>query len=167
MAANPAALSAANRMHLHFALAKTHEHSGSPDNAFRHLLAGNALKRAQVAYDEAVTLGQMDRTRAQFTREFISDREGCGERSPVPVFIVGMPRSGTTLIEQILASHPDIFGAGELSLFEQTVDSARAVLPQSPAFPDMASRLSLEDIRRLGAIVISRSLSSERPARRE
>ena len=142
MAANPASLSATNRMHLHFALAKTYEHVGRPDNAFQHLLAGNALKRAQISYDEAATLAQMDRTRELFTREFISDREGRGERSPVPLFIVGMPRSGTTLIEQILASHPDIFGAGELSLFEQTVDSVRDALPQSPAFPDMASCLS-------------------------
>ena len=150
MAANPASLSAANRMHLHFALAKTYEHIGRPEHAFRQLLAGNALKRSQIVYDEAATLAQMDRTRALFTGEFISDREGCGERSPVPLFIVGMPRSGTTLIEHILASHPEIFGAGELSLFEQTIDSAREALPQSPAFPDMAARMSTKDIRSLG-----------------
>jgi Flp pilus assembly protein TadD len=150
MAANTASLSPANRMHLHFALAKAYEHIGRPEHAFRQLLAGNALKRSQIAYDEAATLAQMDRTRELFTRDFIRGREGCGERSPVPLFIVGMPRSGTTLIEQILASHPDICGAGELSLFEQTIDSARDVLPQSPAFPEMASRLSPEDIRSLG-----------------
>ncbi len=151
MAANPASLSATNRMHLHFALAKTYEHVGRPEHAFQQLLAGNALKRTQISYDEAATLAQMDRSRELFTREFITDREGRGEQSPVPLFIIGMPRSGTTLIEQILASHPDIFGAGELSLFEQTVDSVRGALPQSPAFPDMASCLSGEDIRSLGA----------------
>ena len=151
MAANTASLSPPNRMHLHFALAKACEHIASPERAFRQLLAGNALKRTQIAYDEAETLAQMDRTRELFTRDFIRAREGCGERSPVPLFIVGMPRSGTTLIEQILASHPDIFGAGELSLFEQTVDSVRGALPQSPAFPEMASRTSGEHIRSLGA----------------
>ena len=151
MAANPASLSAVNRMHLHFALAKAYEHIGSPERAFRQLLAGNALKRTQVAYDEPATLAQMDRARALFTREFVRDREGRGERSPVPVFIVGMPRSGTTLIEQILASHADVFGAGELSLFEQAIDSVRDALPQSPAFPEMAAPMSAADIRSLGA----------------
>ncbi len=98
LAADAASLSAVNRMHLHFALAKINEQLGNPDNAFRQLLAANALKRQQVAYNEAATLAQMTRTRELFTREFVRDREGKGLRSAVPLFIIGMPRSGTTLI---------------------------------------------------------------------
>jgi Flp pilus assembly protein TadD len=123
LAEDASSLSPVNQMHLHFALAKAHEHIGSSEQAFRQLLAGNALKRAQLGYDEAATLAQMDRARELFTRKFIRDRQGSGKQSAVPLFIVGMPRSGTTLIEQILASHPQIFGAGELSLFEQAAEA--------------------------------------------
>ncbi len=151
LAADAASLSAVNRMHLHFALAKAYEHLGRSESAFRQLLAGNALKRAQIAYDEAATLASMDRTRALFTREFIKDRQGSGEQSAVPLFIVGMPRSGTTLIEQILASHPEIFGAGELRLFEQAADAIGDALPLSPPFPEMVLDMSAERFRTLGA----------------
>ncbi len=146
-----ASLSAVNRMHAHFALAKAYEDTGRPDSAFAQLLAGNALKRAQISYDEATTLRQMERARSLFTREFISDRAGSGEPSAVPVFIVGMPRSGTTLIEQILASHPEVFGAGELSLFEQSVDLVRSTLPLAPPFPQLTANMSAGHFRSLGA----------------
>jgi len=156
LAEDAASLSDVNRMHLHFALAKAYEHIGRPESAFPQLLAGNALKRRQITYDEGAILSQMDRTRELFTREFINGCQGSGTRSTVPLFIVGIPRSGTTLIEQILASHPDIVGAGELSLFEQTVDSIRKTLPLSPPFPDMALRMSAEHFRTLGALYLKK-----------
>ena len=154
-AQNPAALTATNRMHAHFALAKVYERFGSPAKAFAQLLAANALKRAQIAYDEAATLRRMERTRELFTRKFITDRQGCGEQSRVPIFIVGMPRSGTTLIEQILASHPDVFGAGELSLFEQAVGTVGgASTPLS--FPDLLSGLAAAQLGDLGALYLQK-----------
>jgi Flp pilus assembly protein TadD len=156
LAADAASLSPLNQMHLHFALAKVYEHLGGSERAFGHLSAANALKRAQIAYDEAATLAQMDRARALFTGAFISDREGAGDPSAVPVFIIGMPRSGTTLIEQILASHSEIFAAGELSLFEQTIDGIRNTLALSLPFPDMASSLSHEHCRTLGATYVEK-----------
>jgi len=159
LAADAASLSAVNRMHLHFALAKISEQLGNPDNAFRLLLAANALKRQQVAYDEAAALGQMIRTRELFTREFVRDREGQGVRSPVPLFIIGMPRSGTTLIEQILASHPAIIGAGELTLFGQTTDAIRRATPQSPPFPEFVPDLSARQLRDLGALYLDKLLA--------
>jgi Flp pilus assembly protein TadD len=158
LAEDAASLSDVNRMHLHFALAKAYEHIGSAESAFRQLLAANALKRRQIVYDEAATLAQMNRTRALFTRDFISDRQGAGERSALPLFIVGMPRSGTTLIEQILASHPQIFGAGEISLFEQAADTVRDALPQPLPFPDMAAGMSAGHFRDLGALYVEKLL---------
>jgi tetratricopeptide (TPR) repeat protein len=98
---------------LHFALGKAYEEIGRHRQAFEHLIAGNALKRRQFTYDEAATLGSFERIRAAFTPEMMTAKHGLGEPSRLPVFIVGMPRSGTTLVEQILASHPRIFGAGE------------------------------------------------------
>ena len=76
LAADAASLAPVNRMHLHFALAKVSEQFGNPEGAFRQLLAANTLKRQRVAYDEAATLGIMDRVRQVFTRDFIGAREG-------------------------------------------------------------------------------------------
>jgi tetratricopeptide (TPR) repeat protein len=147
MAENARALCPADRIHLHFALAKAHEDNGRYESAFQHLLAGNALKRRQVTYDEAATLARLKRTRELFSRDFIASRDGAGEPAAAPVFIVGMPRSGTSLIEQILASHPEVFGAGELSLFEQTVDAIGGKLPGAPRFPDLVRGMSSEHFR--------------------
>jgi tetratricopeptide (TPR) repeat protein len=149
LAEQAAALRAPDRMHLHFALAKAYEHTASFEEAFRQLLAANALKRRQIAYDEPAALARMERTSAVFTRDSIAARQGSGAPSPVPVFIVGMPRSGTTLIEQILASHPDAYGAGELSLFEQAARAVGNTLPDARRFPDMALAMSGEHFRTL------------------
>jgi tetratricopeptide (TPR) repeat protein len=156
LTANGTALSATDQMHRHFALAKAYETIGQVEDAFRHLQSANALKRQQIAYDEAETLGQMDRLCTLMSRDFIEARRGsgvgfCGEPSPAPVFIVGMTRSGTTLIEQILASHPQVFGAGERPLFDQAAGSIRHSLPGRPPFPDMVPAMSGEQFRALGA----------------
>jgi tetratricopeptide (TPR) repeat protein len=145
LAAQAAALRTSDRIHLHFALAKAYEHTARFEDAFRELLAANALKRRQIAYDEPATLARMERTSAVFTRDFTAARHGSGAPSPVPVFIVGMPRSGTTLIEQILATHPDVYGAGELSLFEEATRAVGNTLPDVRRFPDMVLAMSGED----------------------
>lgn len=150
LARDGTALSTVDQVHLNFALAKAYENIGQPESAFRHLQNGNALKRQQIDYDEAKILGQMDRLCELVGRDFIETRQGCGEPSSVPVFIVGMTRSGTTLIEQILASHPQVFGAGELPLFDQAGGSVRNALPGRPPFPDMMQAMSAEDFHALG-----------------
>jgi tetratricopeptide (TPR) repeat protein len=156
LATDAAALSTADRIHLHFALAKAYDNIERPESAFRELRNGNALKRQQIVYDEAGTLGCMDRIRELIGADFIQTRQGSGEPSALPVFIVGMPRSGTTLIEQILASHPQVFGAGELRLFDQAAGSIRNVLPGSPPFPEMMLDMSAERFRALGALYLDR-----------
>ncbi|MBT2186751.1 sulfotransferase [Sphingobium sp. H33] len=102
------------RMLTDFALGKALEDAGEPDAAFVHYAQGNALRRQQRPYDHAVTLDQLDRARRLFRADFFAAREGQGDRAPDPIFIVGLPRSGSTLVEQILASHPAVEGTMEL-----------------------------------------------------
>ena len=111
-----APLSDTDRMHLDFALGKAYADTKDHKRSFEHLLRANAGKRAQVHYDEAASMGLFDRIEAVFTPELIARKVAVGDPSRVPIFVIGMPRSGTTLIEQILASHPDVHGAGELRL---------------------------------------------------
>ena len=151
LAGNTAALSIDDRMQLHFALAKAHADTGRREDEFRQLLAGHALKRAQIDYDEAAALGEIDRTRRVFSSEFMRASEGGGASSFKPIFIVGMPRSGTTLVEQILASHPQVHGAGELTLFERAVGDLRSGMQQAPAYPEIALHMKPEHFRELGA----------------
>lgn len=97
---------------LHFALSKVWDGQGDYAQAFTHLDAGNRLKRSLINYDEP----RQARFFADFARVFGADFVGAHALDSAdarPVFIVGMPRSGTTLVEQILASHPEVHGAGE------------------------------------------------------
>ncbi len=121
LARDIAVLSEEEQIHLHFALGKLYDDLGRHERAFGHLIAGNALKRKYIVYDEAAVLARFELTRELFGAEVMQARQGQGHPSPVPVFIFGMPRSGTTLVEQILASHPQVYGAGELGDFETAV----------------------------------------------
>src|SRR5262249_52887031 len=97
-------LSADAQTELHFALGKAYEDLGERKKSFEHYVAGNAGKRRTFVYDEAAEMGYFARTKKTFSAEFIASREGQGAPSNVPIFILGMPRSGTSLLEQILAS---------------------------------------------------------------
>lgn len=156
LANDTAARPSADQVHLHFALAKAYEQIGRPQDAFRHLLDGNARKRRLMIYDEAATLGEMDRLRALISGEFIQARQDFGDPSRLPIFIVGMTRSGTTLIEQILASHPQVFGGGELDVLDKVAGARRGTLPGNPAFPDMMLQMSADQFRSLGAQYVAK-----------
>ena len=130
------------QIELHFALGKALAGLDF-ERSFKHVLAGNALHRPRVGYDEAATLGLFDRIKAHYTDIQIRTQSGCGAPSPVPVFIIGMPRSGTSLVEQILASHPAVHGAGEIEDFE------RAAGPLST--PESVTGLSDADLKGIGA----------------
>ncbi|HXW29310.1 MAG TPA: tetratricopeptide repeat protein, partial [Xanthobacteraceae bacterium] len=109
------------RIKLHFALGKAYADLGWHQRSFDHFLAGNALKRFEIGYDEAATLAMFEDIRNVFTPERVGALQGMGQRCDAPIFILGMPRSGTTLVEQILASHPQVFGGGELELLPRLV----------------------------------------------
>ncbi len=138
-----------DRIELHFALATAYDSAGRHPEAFRQWLDGNALKRGQISYDEAATLGGLDGIRAVFTPELFHRRH-VGQPSSLPVFIVGMMRSGTTLVEQILASHPQVFGGGELKNFNTAMKGIRTTFGGPAHFPELAPGMTDADFRDLG-----------------
>jgi len=115
------ARSDAERLHLYFALHKALEDQGRYAEGFAYLLQANAIQRRRTPYDEADALGLIERVRAAFGPAHLAELAGSGERSSKPIFIVGMPRSGTTLVEQLLAAHPDVAAGGELSTLGEVV----------------------------------------------
>lgn len=145
---------------LHFALGKALEDVGEYKRSFQHLLAGNRLMRDRIGYVEPAVLAEFDRIRAAFPQELMAQRAGRGHPSAAPIFILGMPRSGSTLIEQVLASHPSVFGAGERLDFSQ--EAAGLTGPDGRRFPEVASSLSDKDLRELGARYV-RSVSAAAP----
>jgi len=149
--AEDTSLSAVDRMHLHFALAKAYDDMDRHAEAFHQWRHGNALKRRQIAYDEAATLGGLDRVRDVFTADLVRTQQSVGHLSSVPVFIIGMPRSGSTLVEQILASHPQMFGSGELKHLPSAVEGIRSVSGAAAIYPELVSGMIAEDFRDLGA----------------
>jgi tetratricopeptide (TPR) repeat protein len=150
----------------HFAMGKALGDLGQYQDAFGHLLKGNALKRRTIDYDEPQRLAMFENIRTTFSQDFIKARSGDGDRSWSPIFIVGMPRSGTTLLEQVLASHSKVFGAGELETFKVAIAECVNRHGILPAYPALVGALSQDQIRRLGEIyttrVRARTLEAER-----
>jgi len=142
MAEDARSLSLQEQIELRFALAKAYDDVGQYECSFRQLLEANALKRSQIEYQETEILAGLKRVPAVFTPELIDAHKDVGLSSSVPVFIVGMLRSGSTLVEQILASHSRVFGAGELKHFGDAAaalgrpEGALTELPES--VPTMA-----------------------------
>ena len=151
LAANGTSLSIDDRIELHFALGKAYEDLGRHAEAFRQWLHGGALKRQQVSYDEAATLAGLERIKDVFTPELIGKWRGIGQPSSTPIFVVGMMRSGTTLVEQILASHPRVFPGGEMKHFAAAVSEIRAAPGAQMAFPGLVPEMVEPDFRDLGA----------------
>ncbi|MBN9253011.1 MAG: tetratricopeptide repeat protein, partial [Mesorhizobium sp.] len=109
------------RMQLSFGLGKAHDDLKIYDKAFDFFTEGNALHRKRVNYDKARTRADFEAMKAAFDTEFFTEHKPSAVRDETPIFIVGMPRSGTTLVEQIIASHPEVRGAGELSILKLAV----------------------------------------------
>lgn len=109
------------RMHLGFDLAKAYEEAGDHARAFQVLAEANRLKRRSFAYQPSTSEAAFADIEAGFTAELFEQHHNAGDPDSTPIFVLGMPRSGTTLVEQILASHPDVAGAGELGLLRELV----------------------------------------------
>lgn len=142
-------LPASDALYVHFALAKALEDAGEYTRAFGHFEQGNRLKREQIHYDECAALALFERIRSLFGRGLLHRLGGMGDPSPVPVFVLGMPRSGTTLIEQILASHPQIQAAGELGHLEKMAGAWTAGDPAAP-YPECLSTVDGHELHELG-----------------
>lgn len=109
------------KMHLAFGLGKACEDAGLYGSAFDYLTEGNRLKRKTYDYEIEAEEGEFKRIKETFSKAFIQHNSRFGSPDNTPIFIVGMPRSGTSLVEQILASHPDVYGAGELSFVAEII----------------------------------------------
>jgi tetratricopeptide (TPR) repeat protein len=131
-------------MALHFALGKAYLDHGDTARAFRHLAEGNRLKRGTFTFDVDATAKWMEDIAQKFTPAVMRNVAGAGSASDMPIFVLGMPRSGTTLIEQILASHPQVHGAGELRIVQRLVDSLGG------GYPDALTRLTRAEVAQLG-----------------
>jgi tetratricopeptide (TPR) repeat protein len=134
---------------LRFALAKACDDVERYADSFRHLSVGNAAKRAALGYNERGTLAMFERIRAVFSRDAVRRCEGYGEASALPVFVLGMPRSGTTLVEQIVGAHPAAFGAGEISDFGEAAK-------RLGHYPEMIAGLQGLALAELGAEYVAR-----------
>jgi tetratricopeptide (TPR) repeat protein len=106
--------SSANRIPLEFALGKAFEDAGQFAESFKHYARGNDLRRGQKFYNPASTSAFVERCKLLYTEQFFADRAHMGSTRQDPIFVVGLPRSGSTLLEQILASHSQIEGTREL-----------------------------------------------------
>jgi tetratricopeptide (TPR) repeat protein len=156
LAQNMSALSVDEQIDLDFALGKALADIGERESSFRRLLHGNALKRRHMFYHEAAALAVFERIRTTFTGDLMRSHAGGGDASRAPVFILGMPRSGTTLIEQILAGHPGVFAAGEIDDFNNAVTTLYGDAGECPRYPEFVAAASRERLRDLGADYVAR-----------
>ena len=148
-----------DRFHLHFALGKALEDAGDYAASFEHYAAGNALRRLGITYDADDTASHVVRSKALFTKSFVAERAGSGDAAPDPIFIVGLPRAGSTLIEQILSSHSQVEGTQELP---DIITLARRLGGRSKsaaesAYPDALADLSADALRALGEEYLERA----------
>jgi tetratricopeptide (TPR) repeat protein len=149
----PGPLVREDRIGLQFAVAKAYGDIDKHAMSFEHLLEANALMRQQFDYDEPFWLGQLDHIERIFTAELLHSKSGNGDPSRQPIFIIGMPRSGSTLIEQILASHPRVHGAGERMDFSKVVFAVTGARPLD--YPEFVPTLRPEQLDEIGAAYVA------------
>ena len=160
-------LADSERFQLHFALGKALEDAARYAEAFQQYVQGNALHRARISYDADETTGQMRRTKALLGKALFAARAGQGAPQPDPIFIVGLPRSGSTLVEQILASHSQVEGTQELPYIPAL--AARLAGParreSEGAYPDILAALSPQEFRDLGEEYLARAQAHRKTGR--
>jgi tetratricopeptide (TPR) repeat protein len=141
-----------DRAHLCFALGKALEDRGEYGESFRYYERGNALKKSHSRYRPEFTERNARLQAEVCTAEFFSARRGFGCPSDAPIFIVGMPRAGSTLLEQILASHSQVEGTMELPEVLRTAAALRGreMQDSAPRYPGILAQLSADDFRQLG-----------------
>ncbi|MGB8328388.1 MAG: sulfotransferase, partial [Steroidobacteraceae bacterium] len=150
-------ISEEDRFHFHFALGKALEDAGEYATSFSHYARGNALRRAAIHYDADENAKHVRRSKKTLTRQFFDDRHGFGDPSPDPIFIVGLPRSGSTLLEQILASHPAVEGTMELPDIGGLARMLGSHTPGTGGYPEVLATLGREECAALGERYLSQT----------
>jgi predicted Zn-dependent protease len=145
--------SESSRIHLEFSLGKALEDAEHFAASFEHYARGATLQRATIAYDADATSDYVQRANAMYASHFFADRSAWGSERRDPIFIVGLPRSGSTLLEQILASHTQVEGTRELPDVPAMVEelAARANPGGEPRYPEPIAALSRSEIEAMAA----------------
>jgi tetratricopeptide (TPR) repeat protein len=153
------AISDDDRLHLLYALGKAHEDAGLWDQSFARYAAGAAIRKQQLEYDPEENASDTARTRAVFTPAFLAARAGQGSLAPDPIFIVGLPRAGSTLVEQILASHSMVEGTMELPdlIVMARRLGGKTVRRAESTYPEVLADLSPDDLKALGEEFLERT----------
>jgi Flp pilus assembly protein TadD len=145
-------LASEHRQHLEFALGKALEDDGEYEASFLHYQQGNDLRRATLAYSAKDTSSRVVRIKRGYTREFFESRRGYGAVAADPIFIVGLPRAGSTLLEQILSSHSAVEGTMELPEITSITRELRGQGNAGQAMPyhDVLEAMDADELRALG-----------------
>jgi tetratricopeptide (TPR) repeat protein/predicted metal-binding protein len=147
-----------DRFHLDFALGKALEDRGAAGPAFAHYAAGNSLRRTELDYAADETEAFVDRSIALFTAELFEAAAGLGCDAPDPIFVLGMPRAGSTLVEQILSSHSQVEGTSELP-------DIPALARKVANYPEGMAELAVERFAQLGEEYLKRTRVQRKTAR--
>jgi len=152
-------LDAESRLQFHFALGKAFEDSGDYEKSFEHYAEGNRLQRAAHPYDADLNSKRVARLKRTFSREFFADREGWGCEAPDPIFIVGLPRAGSTLLEQILSSHSAVEGTTELPEIITMAKDLRAQADSGDiaSYAEVLATRSADELRAMGERYLERT----------
>jgi tetratricopeptide (TPR) repeat protein len=150
---------------LHYALGKAYDDVKRYEPAFRHFLAGAKIKRKTLKYEEAGTLRLFDRIRQIFTKKLIDEKRGPGNPDDSSIFIVGMPRSGSTLTEQIIASHPRVFGAGEIKLLHKVVQELDKTFGGNVRYPELIHLMEEPQFELFSRTYLERRPRSDTPGK--
>jgi Flp pilus assembly protein TadD len=145
-------LEAAQRLRLHLALGKAADDLGDQGLAMRHFDSADGVRRATLSFDPVAFEQEIDRMIARCTPELMARAAEIGSKDETPVLIVGMPRSGTTLVEQIVSSHPAVQGGGELNFWNERGPAWHLAGPagDEPAFLEGAAADYLKLLRDIG-----------------
>ena len=140
-----------DRVHLSFALGKALGDRAEYEDSFRHYDTGNALKRAQTRYSADTMSAELAKQREVCTAELFAGHEGAGHTAPDPIFILGLPRAGSTLLEQILASHSQIDGTLELPNILALAHRLRGRKAGQSRYPEILHDLTADQLEAFGA----------------
>ncbi|MGV8942970.1 sulfotransferase [Thermomonas sp.] len=140
------------RLHFQFALGKALEDAGDYEESFKCYASGNRIRRTQLPYSAGQNRQRRQHAEAVYTRDFFAERAGCGSDDASPVFILGMPRAGSTLVEQILSSHPQVEATMELPDIIAIVRDLRMRVddPETTSYHDLLATLEPAEFRALG-----------------
>ncbi|AOL95773.1 tetratricopeptide repeat-containing sulfotransferase family protein [Porphyrobacter sp. LM 6] len=165
-AALAAGVSSDDALHLHFALGKAYADRSEVADSFRHYDAGNALRSEELGYEPEVITQQVDRMIEVLTPEFLAQKQGLGDQTPDPIFILGLPRAGSTLLEQILSSHSQIEGTMELpDIPAMAMREAKAAGNDLRDWPDAVADMPAERFAELGAEFLERTRVQRKTAK--